>query len=126
MKLDLTQQELNELKHAIEVLKKNGAHAIVRGLESILNRSNPDVIAKYAPYILRHPEDKVISTTLCNGFTLDWTVKNVGFGQFSFSDSFREDGSQRPVEIWNETMGREFIKHTLNHMVDNAKLMEEL
>ncbi len=48
--------------------------------------------------------------------TISWTVKGVGFGQFTFS--------QKDDKLFcsNEGMSREFIKRVLCDMVDNCEL----
>lgn len=74
------------------------------------------------PYAERFPENIVLGATLIpcqGGFVIQWSVANVGFGQFNFDVG--EDGS---ISIWNECMGPKFIQHVMNHIVDKAKLME--
>jgi hypothetical protein len=77
---------------------------------------------KLAPYAQRHPEDVVLESSLIpcrGGFVVKWAVKNIGFGEFTFE--IGEDGS---LKIWNECMGPRFIQHVMNHLIDNAQLME--
>jgi hypothetical protein len=52
--------------------------------------------------------------------SLSWSVPGVGFGQFSFKT--KEDGT---LVIDNELMSRDFIKHVLCMMVDQAELTIE-
>jgi hypothetical protein len=78
---------------------------------------------KLAPYGERFPDNVVLNAIIApcgvNGVMVKWSVKNVGFGEFSFIP-----GADGGYVIWNECMGPSFIKHVLNHLVDNAKLME--
>lgn len=60
------------------------------------------------------------SVELHNAFTIDWSVKGMGFGQFFFRPS--EDGK---VHISNECCSKEFIKKVLYMMVDEAVLQNE-
>jgi len=58
---------------------------------------------------------------LHGSFTLDWSMKGCGFGQYQFYND--EDGN---IHIANECMSREYIKRVLNCMVDSAILDDEL
>jgi hypothetical protein len=122
--LELTMQERDAVENAIRIMKDAGMSGVVSGLESIFNRSNPEPTTEYAPYAVRHPEDVVLDSKICpegkTGTRLSWLVANVGFGHFTIYPT--EDG--KGYKIWNECMGPEFIKHVLNHLVDNATLME--
>lgn len=77
---------------------------------------------KLKPYAERKPENVVLSTRVTpfeGGFEVKWSVRNVGFGEFVFG--IGEDGT---VKIHNECMGPEFIKHVMNHVIDNAELVD--
>lgn len=53
---------------------------------------------------------------LHNDFSMDWSWKGVGHGQFYFR---LKDGK---IEVDNECMSKEFIKKVLCQMVDQAEL----
>lgn len=55
----------------------------------------------------------------CDQFTISWTAKGVGFGQFHF---YKKD------EKWycnNECMSKDFIKRVLSTFVDEVELTEK-
>lgn len=55
---------------------------------------------------------------LSNPFTVNWTLKGIGFGQFYF---YEKDGV---LYCDNEMMSKESIKRVLCTMVDQCKLTE--
>lgn len=56
------------------------------------------------------------SVDLHNEFSVSWTIKGKGFGQFYF---YEKDGV---IHISNECTSKEFIKQVLAQMVDQAVL----
>ncbi len=54
---------------------------------------------------------------LHDSFTISWSMKGVGFGQYRF---YNDDEGQ--LHIDNECMSKESIKRVLEIMVDNAVL----
>ena len=60
------------------------------------------------------------SIDLVGGFTINWSEKGRGFGQYCFYQT--DDGE---IHISNECDGKETIKRILNRMVDEAILDDE-
>lgn len=58
------------------------------------------------------------SALLHDEFTISWSMKGIGFGQYGFYTS-KEDGK---IHIANECMGKESIKKVLGILVDSAVL----
>lgn len=54
-----------------------------------------------------------------HGFTLQWIVNGIGYGEFHFYQG--DDGL---IHCRNETMSKEFIKKVLNDMLDTCVLDE--
>lgn len=66
--------------------------------------------------IFEQLDDKV---DLHNSFTIDWTLKGIGFGQYRF---YKKDGK---IYCSNECMNKESIKRVLNTLVDECELEDK-
>lgn len=63
-------------------------------------------------------EDRILYVDLMSSFQINWSVKNIGFGQFYF---YNNDDK---LHCSNEMMSREFIKEILCKMIDDCELDE--
>ena len=53
-----------------------------------------------------------------DGFVLRWGANNFGFGEICF---VQNDGK---IEIHAETLSKDFVRQALEHMLNNAELVE--